>query len=352
MRIANTLENTWMFTVLWQRQARWFRLDPHGRFCDVRIGCEIGRQPDGTPNPDGALQRFSCWRYLGSVFDTGPAFGFNNSAAVEQQLAWLQELRPDYVMSYPGSFEELALANHGRIPVDSLRGLIAISTMLTPSLRRRLQDIYGVPIHQTYGLNEIGKVAVRCEAGRYHVHMEHCIVEIVDADGQPCRPGETGRVLVTALRNFAMPLFRYDTGDLAEAVAGPCPCGRTLPSFGEIAGRFRRYQGLPAGTRQRVNALLDAFSNVPADAFEFLREYQLHQDRENRFTLRLRTAGPVPGVFTVVMQRVWATVAGDPPAPLEIRTVEHIPRSTSGKQLDFVSDFYEDDYAPSNPRDG
>jgi hypothetical protein len=45
-------------------------------------------------------------------------------------------------------------------------------------------------------------------------------------------------------------------------------------------------------------------------------------------------------------------VAGDPPVPLEIRTVEHIPRSTSGKQLDFVSDFYEDDYAPSNPRDG
>ncbi len=351
LQIANTHANTWMFTVLWQRQARWFRLDPHGTFCDVRVGSEIGRQPDGSLNPDGVLQRHPHWRYLGRLFETGPEFAFNNSTAVEQQLAWLRELRPDYVMSYPGVFEELALANHGRIPVDSLRGLIAVGSQLTPSLRGRLEAIYGVPIHQTYGLNEIGKVALRCEAGRYHVHREHCIVEIVDADGRPCPAGETGRVVVTALRNYAMPLFRYDTGDLAEAVAGPCPCGRTLPSFGEIAGRFRRFHGLPAGTRTRVHALLGAFSNLPTDVLEFLREYQLHQDRENRFTLWLRTAGPVPDVFRAAMQRVWTTVAGDPPVPLEIRTVEHIPRAPSGKQLDFVSDFYEDDYARTASRE-
>ena len=54
------------------------------------------------------------------------------------------------------------------------------------------------------------------------------------------------------------------------------------------------------------------------------------------------------GVTFVVLgllgQRVWATVAGEPPVPLEIRAVDHIPRSPSGKHLDFVSDFSEDEY--------
>ena len=57
-----------------------------------------------------------------------------------------------------------------------------------------------------------------------------------------------------------MPLIRYDTGDLAQAVEGPCPCGRTLPSFGEIAGRYRRFAGLPDHTRDRVRVLQRAFA--------------------------------------------------------------------------------------------
>jgi phenylacetate-CoA ligase len=241
--------------------------------------------------------------------------------------------------------EELALGNGGRPPVDGLKSLIGIGSQLTPTLRSRLESIYGIPIRQTYGLNEVGKVGLRCEAGRYHVHAEHCLVEIVDEAGVPCAAGATGRVLVTGLRNPAMPLLRYDTGDLAEAVAGPCPCGRTLPAFGEVAGRYRRFSGLPPGTRDRVNGLLGAISKLPPGLLEFLREYQIHQDRENRFTLRLKTVGTVPETFATEMQRAWRVLGGSPPAPLAIAAVERIPRSPSGKHLDFTSDLYDDDYA-------
>jgi hypothetical protein len=77
----------------------------------------------------------------------------------------------------------------------------------------------------------------------------------------------------------------------------------------------------------------------------FLREYQLYQDRANRFQLRLRTAGPIPDAFLTELHRVWQPISGDPPAPLEIVPVDHIARSPSGKHLDFYSEFYDDDYA-------
>lgn len=100
-------------------------------------------------------------------------------------------------------------------------------------------------------LNEIRIVAHRCEARRYHVNAEHCVVEIVDEDSQPCMVGRTGKLLVTGSSNFAMPLVRYNTGDLAEAVGGPCACGRTLPSIGQIVSRYRPFRYTPKGTSRR-----------------------------------------------------------------------------------------------------
>jgi phenylacetate-CoA ligase len=142
-----------------------------------------------------------------------------------------------------------------------------------------------------------------------------------------------------------MPLIRYDTGDLAEAAGGPCACGRTLPSFGDVAGRYRRFAGLPAGTRQRVYALLGAFDEVPWEMLAFLRRYQIHQDRDNRFTLRVQTTGPIPDAFREHIGRAWEPVAGEPPCALAIVAVDAIGPSPGGKLLDFASDFYTDAFA-------
>lgn len=327
-----------------QRHARWFGLDPAGTRLDVRNAPDVGRREDGSPNPDGNVVRRAAWQDLGRFFETGVEYAFNVSNPMTRQVAWLRELRPHYAMSFPGIFEEWLLANEGPHPADSLRGLIGIGSQLTPSLRARLEQGYGVPVHQAYGLNEVGMVATRCEAGRYHVHAEHCLVEVVGPDGRPCPPGRTGQVLVTAFRNPAMPLVRYDTGDLAEAAAGPCPCGRTLPAFGEVAGRFRRYAGLPEGTRERVRALRAAVENTPPDQLAFLRRYQIHQDRAGRFTLRLRTVGPIPGPFLEAVRRAWEPVAGSPPVPVAVVVVDDIAPSPSGKLLDFTSDLYTDGY--------
>ena len=64
--------------------------------------------------------------------------------------------------------------------------------------RPRLEESYGAAVHMAYGLNEIGKVATRCNAGRYHVNTEQCLVQIARDDGSPCAPGEVGEITVRA----------------------------------------------------------------------------------------------------------------------------------------------------------
>ena len=349
--VVHTNNSNSMFSYLAHRNARWFKLNPMGTRVLIQPPHYITQHLDRAKNPDGTVVRREGWFYLSQYFETGPEYAFNISNPMEQQVAWLKELRPQYAVTDPGIFEEWLLANNGTKPVDSLEALIGIGSQLTPSLRAVLEERYGIPVEQAYGLNEIGIVAVRCEAGRYHVHAEHCLVEITDENGSPSKAGEVGHVLVTGLLNAAMPLIRYDTGDLAEAAAGACPCGRTLPSFGEITGRYRRYAGLPKGTRQRFQAIRQVIDRYPLDELVFLRRFQVHQDRSNRFTLRLKTAGPVPDNFRDKILAAWKPVDGMPMASLEIAVVDDIPTSAGGKILDFVSDFYTDSAIAAPPLD-
>lgn len=330
-----------MFGRLWHRQARWFRYDPMGRFAKIRLPSTMPLSA-GKPVPAGMALRRPAWYYVGSRFRTGPELNFSTRNPAEKQVAWLRRFRPDYLLAYPGVFEELSFACEGETPVDSLKSLLGIGATATPAMRASIERSYQVPLDQNYGLNEMGLVAIRCRAGRYHVNTEHCLVEITDAAGNPCPAGTPGHLLVTGLRNLAMPLIRYDTGDIALAVEGPCPCGRTLPSFGEIAGRFRRYAGLPEGSRQRVSALSEALAAMPRELTRTLRRHQIYQSRDNQFAVRVQTTGPLPPEFTMRLQEVWARVAGSPPLPFVVTDREPISESPGGKTLDFDSEFYAD----------
>lgn len=336
-----------LFSALLHRSSRWGGLDPMGTRVDVRSIGALKRLPDGSADPDGLRVRDAGWLGLGDCFHTGTEYVFNVRYPMERQVEWLQEIRPDYAVSYPTVFEEWLLANEGAKPVSTLRGLIGIGAQMTPSLRRAMEKAYAAPVHQNYGLNEMGMAAVRCAHGRYHVNTELCLVEIVNADGRKCLPGEVGHLLVTGLANFCMPLLRYDTGDLAEGLFDTlCPCGSTLPSFGEIAGRFRHYAGLPSGTRERVRVVRETIEHMPPERLAFLRRYQLYQDRENRFALRLKTVSPIPDVFRDAVLSAWAAVPNATGTPLEIVSVDEIAPAPSGKLVDFLSEFFTDSSSP------
>ena len=125
------------------------------------------------------------------------------------------------------SFVELSASRGIRPP--NLRAVICHGDFLHPEIHKTTENAWGVPVSHVFSSGEVGIMALQCpENKNLHVQSEHVRLEILDDGNKPCRPGQVGRVVVTALHNYRMPLIRYDTGSHA-AFGEPCSCGRALP---------------------------------------------------------------------------------------------------------------------------
>jgi len=119
----------------------------------------------------------------------------------------------------------------------SLNKAFVIAEKLPESLRRELQETYGIRTRQGYGTAEVGAIAYECEAGNGMHFDPSVLLEILDPEtAEPVSPGEPGEVVVTVI-NPINTLLRFATGDLASAVYGDCPCGRKSPRLTGILGR-------------------------------------------------------------------------------------------------------------------
>ena len=100
----------------------------------------------------------------------------------------------------------------------------AFDEVLEPGIRDAALSHWGVEVADAYSTVELGTIAHQCPANEnLHVQSESILPEVLGDDGTPCLPGEVGRVVITALHNFATPLIRYELGDYAE-VGEACPC--------------------------------------------------------------------------------------------------------------------------------
>jgi phenylacetate-CoA ligase len=111
-----------------------------------------------------------------------------------------------------------------------------------PSTKKRMEDAWGAKVFDHAGATEIGAWCFECEAqsGGLHVNEAFFLVEIQDVEtGEYIEePGRRGKMIITALDREAQPCVRFDSKDLIEWAAEPCPCGRTFRLIkGGVVGR-------------------------------------------------------------------------------------------------------------------
>lgn len=306
----------------------------HGRDLSAKMAViRFARDPKQARPPDGMHQE--GWDALShQAYATGPVALLDIQTPVDVQLQWLQRERPDYLMTYPSNLHALLghMACKGQ-RLKSLKGVHTISEILGDATRDLVREVLGVPLTDSYSNQEAGLLASQCpDCGHYHVQAESVLLEILDRDGSPCSPGETGRVVITDLHNFAMPLLRYETGDLAE-VGEPCSGGRGLPTLRRILGRVRNMLTLPDGSQVYPRLGTKHFA---AAAGVVISQIQVVQKSLVKIELKM-----VCEPLSVDQQReVSKTLCAALGHPFDVDFVylDKIPRGPGGKFEDFLSE--------------
>ena len=132
----------------------------------------------------------------------------------------------------------------------ALRALFVGGEPLSDARRRRISEIWQVPVVEEYGSTETGSLAGECPAGRLHLWADRAVFEVYDpATGQVTREG-SGQLVVTPLFRTAMPLLRYNLGDDVEISYAECSCGWHLPTVRVLGRSAFAYPAGPARVTQ------------------------------------------------------------------------------------------------------
>ena len=268
---------------------------------------------------------------------SGPMYLFDITQPVSEQLEWLVERDPVYLLTHSSNLAALVRRSRetGARP-RSLRQATTMSEVVDQELRDFCREEWGVDLTDAYSAQEVGMIALQCpDHPHYHVQGESVLVEVLDANDAPCAPGQVGRVVVSDLHNFATPLIRYEIGDHAE-VGDACPCGRGLPVLERILGRVRNMAVLPSG---------DRFWPLPFLSSEMLeiapvRQIQLVQTTPDDIDVKLVMPQPMAAADEERLRDYFADRLGHP-FRLRFLYVDDIPRSAGGKFEDFVSEIVE-----------
>lgn len=262
-----------------------------------------------------------------------PAFEMDRKS-LKKFVERIENHRPVLIDGYAESLNFLAsYLRENKVSAIRPKAVISSAQMLPDSTRSTIEKVLNTKVFDKYGSREFSGIAWQCHVGQgHHVTEESYYVELI-TDGRPSRPGELGEVVITDLRNKAMPMFRYRIGDLATEVVDPysCSCGRTSRLIGRIEGRTQSIVRCTNGRWLPGSLFLHYFK----DFENIIGQFQIHQSTPDGFKLCV-----VKGVLFDETQfdRVLGGLrdfVGD--TPIEIEFVDEIPLVRTGKRSPIVS---------------
>ncbi|NNM01813.1 MAG: phenylacetate--CoA ligase family protein, partial [Gammaproteobacteria bacterium] len=315
-----------VLTQSWFKAANLHNYLLHGLDLTAPVGVIRGYPPGTATVPDGITD--PKWA---SGLATGPGYRLNIREPIAEQLAWLARRRPRYLLTYPSNLE--AMAAHVRqhaIDVSFIEHVHTIGEALRPETRALAEAAFACTLVDTYSSVELGLLAWQCPGEDYYLAAAAThYIEILRDDGEPCVPGESGRVVITPLHNFATPMIRYANGDIAE-VGEPCRHGRALPVIRRIMGRERNMLMLADGARRWMMVSPELIGKYMP-----IVRAQILQTALDRIEVRVQLRGELPEGAEA---RCTAAILADMPGHYSVayRYEDEIDLGPGGKFEDFV----------------
>ena len=203
--------------------------------------------------------------------------------------------------------------------------------------REEIEEAFRCQVFDQYGCTEINSLGFECKnhAG-LHIPIERVHIEFLGVeDDKPVSEGETGRIIVTCLENYGMPLIRYDTEDLGIKREGFCSCGRNLPMMDSIVGRTDDLIRLPDG-----NVIYGGFFRYVLKDLGWIAKYgviqfQVVQEKLDYIVMRIHSQKKPSQQALESFRGFVKRHLGD--VVFDIDFVDQIPVSASGKRRYIIS---------------
>ncbi len=215
---------------------------------------------------------------------------FSSNELNERNLAdyckKIKDSNAGFIFGYPGSLEAFVdYVLEWEIDLK-FQGVITSSEVLTDIVRRKIENALNAKVydlyHYSFPILGMGQCHY-CEG--YHLFSEYCVLELVDFNGDQIREeGRVGRLVATNISNRALPLIRFDTGDLGVYDGSECDCGRGLPKIVRKIVGSQKEMLISTDGRYLLPGVLQV---VLSKAGYSAAGYQLIQEKRNKFKLKL-----------------------------------------------------------------
>jgi phenylacetate-CoA ligase len=217
--------------------------------------------------------------------------------------------------------------NASKPPKVRFKSIIAVAESLNDYVIDSALKYFGAKVISRYSNSENGIFAqqnVHRNNRDYDINCASYYFEILDLEKDvPAKPGEMGRIVVTDLFNYCMPLIRYDTGDVGIIIQDKKT--DQAPVFNRIEGRK-----------------MDLFTNTKGEyisshiihhilQYDSIEQFQFIQENQKEHLIKLKVSNEFGEENKIRLIKQYKEYFGED-AVIKIEFVENIPLLSSGKR--------------------
>ena len=262
---------------------------------------------------------------------------------IDEMMVGIKQDCKTGLLGYSSAFERICKhldkTNAEPMSYCNVNSIIAMSERLDDYTKKAVKKYFNTTIVSRYSTMELGIMAQEeiDRVGYFKINSGSFYIEIFDMNKDvPVENGTYGRIIVTDLFNYAVPLIRYDTGDVGQLEIVKNSEGVEESYLVNVEGRKL---DLILNTKGEI--LPSQISSYMAKYGDF-KQFQFVQSGEKEYILKLNTDKKVAQEDALIAE--YKSVLGDD-ANIKIEYVDGIPLLGSGKKKEV-----ENTYLSSLPK--
>lgn len=244
------------------------------------------------------------------------------------------------ILAYTSSFVALMeFLETGNIVDWNIKTIFTQAEELPLKVKKEMQEMFKCPVIARYSNQENGILSQQPSSGEnyYELNNASYFIEFLKLDSnEPANEMEEARIIVTDLFNKAVPMIRYDTGDVGMYSYVVSKTGFKQKVLHSIKGRMNDY--MYTNEMKKISPAMISPLMLEHDC---IKQYQLIQEDYDKVILKIvcHDNQGVTGIKKPITEGIKQIFGKD--TDLIINTLENIPIEATGKRKFIISKIKE-----------